>query len=94
MSPRALYIAAYDISDPSRLRRVHKVVKTYATGGQKSVYECFLTPFERRALRRSLLSLIDQREDRFALLRVEERADPILHGIAVPAVDPHFYYLG
>ena len=44
MSKRALYIATYDVADPTRLRKVHHVVKRFATGGQKSVFECFLNP--------------------------------------------------
>ena len=94
MSKRALYIAAYDVADPRRLRKVHKAVKCHATGGQKSVFECFLTPLERSGLVKRVHSLIDEQEDRFALLQIEERTQPILLGIAVPAVDPNFYYVG
>lgn len=94
MSKRALYIAAYDVAAPHRLRKVHEAVKSHATGGQKSVFECFLTPAERLGLMKRVHSLIDEREDRFALLQVEERTQPILLGIAVPAADPDFYYVG
>lgn len=94
MPKRVLYIAAYDVSEPSRLRKVHKAIKRYATGGQKSVFECFLTPGERRALLTEATSIMDEREDRLALLRIEERARPILHGIATPVVDPEFFYVG
>ena len=94
MTKRALYIAAYDVSEPARLRKVHHVVKQHATGGQKSVFECYLTSLEHRDLITQARSLIDEREDRFALLRVEERAQPLLLGIATPPVDPDFYYVG
>ena len=94
MSKRVLYIAAYDVSAPSRLRRIHRVVKTYATGGQKSVFECFLTPLERSELVGAAKRELNLGEDRFALVRVEERTRPILHGIAVPPIDPSFYYVG
>ena len=94
MPKRALYIAAYDVSDPARLRKVHHVVKGYATGGQKSVFECFLTHKERTELLAAAGSLIDEAEDRLALVRVEERAQPMLLGIATPAADPDFYYVG
>ena len=40
---RTLYLIAYDISHPKRLNRVRHFLKNYSTGGQKSVYECFLT---------------------------------------------------
>ncbi len=94
MPKRSLYIAAYDISSPSRLRRVHHQVKGFATGGQKSVFECFLTPAERKQLIFQACTRMDEKEDRFALLRVEERICPFLYGIALPAQDPEFYYVG
>ena len=94
MTRRVLYIAAYDVSEPSRLRKIHHVVKRFATGGQKSVFECFLTPSEREELLAEARALIDEDEDRLALLRVEERARPMLLGIAMPVVDPDFFYVG
>lgn len=36
------YLAAYDVSDPKRLQQALHVLRDYATGGQKSVFECFL----------------------------------------------------
>ena len=94
MPKRSLFIAAYDAASPARLRRVHRVVKAFATGGQKSVFECFLSPIERKTLLVNAREFINEREDRFALLRVEERAAPVLLGIATPPADPHFYYVG
>lgn len=94
MNKRVLYIAAYDVSEPARLRKVHHVVKRFATGGQKSVFECFLTPTEREELLADARELLDEEEDRLALLRVEQRTRPMLLGIAVPASDPDFYYVG
>ena len=94
MSKRSLFIAAYDVANDGRRYQVHRAVKAYATGGQKSVFECFLTPLERRVLLAQGRRLIDARQDRFALLRVEERTEPVLLGIATPPVDPNFYYVG
>ncbi len=94
MPNRALYIAAYDVSDPKRLRMVHRTVKRFATGGQKSVFECFLTPAERSQLLTEARDIIAEEEDRLALLRIEQRAQPILHGIATPVVDPEYYFVG
>ncbi len=94
MSSRSLYIAVYDVSKPSRLRKVHQIVKAYATGGQKSAYECFLSPAERKTLFADVCGVIHEVEDRFAILRVEERAESVLRGIAIPPADPDFYYFG
>ena len=94
MTKRVLHIAAYDIANPARLRKVHQVVRRFATGGQKSVFECFLTPSQRRELLAETCLLIDRDEDCLALLRVEERAQPVLLGAAAPAVDPDIFYVG
>lgn len=94
MTRRVLYIAAYDVSEPSRLRKVHHVVKRFATGGQKSVFECFLTPSEREELLAEAGAIIDEDEDRLMLFRVEERAQPVLLGTAKPVADPDFVYVG
>ena len=94
MPKRHLYIVSYDITDPKRLRRIHKVVKTYATGGQKSAFECFLTASERSELISKSRSIIEETEDRLALIPVETRAQSILCGVALPATDPDYYYVG
>ena len=94
MKHRDLYIAAYDVADPKRLRKILKRVKAHATGGQKSVYECFLTPAERRELLADLRGLIDSDEDRVLLLRLDPRSRVRTMGIGVPPVDPPFFYCG
>jgi CRISPR-associated protein Cas2 len=60
---RTLYLVAYDISHPRRLARALNVVRAYATGGQKSVHECWLLPRELLALQRDLEAIIDHGED-------------------------------
>ena len=46
MPYRSLYIIAYDISAPDRQRHVRRLLQGYATGGQKSLFECWLTAAE------------------------------------------------
>ena len=94
MATTRLYIATYDIADPRRLYRLRQLVRQRATGGQKSVFECFLTSTARHELLAQALSIIDEGEDRFALLQVEERTKSVLLGTAIPAVDPDFQYIG
>ncbi len=91
---RRLYLAAYDVACPKRLRRVLKVVKGHATGGQKSVFECWLTAAERRALLRETRALLRRGEDRFLLLRLDPRQRPVLLGRALPVTDRDFLYMG
>jgi CRISPR-associated protein Cas2 len=94
MSERDLYIAAYDISSARRLRAALKLVKEYATGGQKSAYECFLTPAERRDLLRELRAVIEPIEDRVLLIRLDPRSRVHTLGIAEAPQDPPFFYCG
>lgn len=89
-----MHLAAYDISHSRRLRLALKVAKNYATGGQKSVFECFLTARERGRFSREMEDVIDAALDRFLLLRLEARSPVITLGIAVPPEDPEFYYVG
>lgn len=94
MSHRKLFIAAYDIRDPKRLRKTLKVVRAYASGGQKSVFECFLSAAERRELLAEVGSVIDRDEDSFFLLRLDGCGQVITLGKAVPPQDGSFYYVG
>ncbi|MDV3243486.1 MULTISPECIES: CRISPR-associated endonuclease Cas2 [Methylocaldum] len=94
MSKRSLYIAAYDISDDARLRKALFVLRNYSTGGQKSVFECFLTEAEKRQLIDEVREVIDEEADRFLLLRLDPRMKVRVLGIAVPPADPEFFYVG
>jgi CRISPR-associated protein Cas2 len=91
---RILYLAAYDVADPRRLRQALQAVKVYATGGQKSVYECFLTGAERDALLNEVRRTLDDSEDRFMLVRLDPRSRISTLGIAVKPADPEFFYVG
>ena len=94
MPKRSLFIAAYDVVGDSRRQQVHRTVSAYASGGQKSVFECRLSPLERKTLLTQVRRLINEGEDRFALFRVEERTKPVLLGVATPPTDPSLYYVG
>ena len=91
---RPLYIVAYDIRDPGRLRRVHHVVKGYSTGGQKSVHECFLSEGELSALRRDLWGVMDSQEDSLVILRLDPRMGVHVLGRGVKPRDEPFFYFG
>jgi len=94
MKGRSLYLAAYDVSDPPRLIATLKTVRCHATGGQKSVYECFLNREERRALLARVEGLIDWECDRFFLLRLDARSVFRTLGKGVPPLDNDFFYQG
>lgn len=93
MTQRTLYLAAYDITTPSRLAAALKLVRAYATGGQKSVHEIFLTTGEKSALLRDMAALL-QELDRFLLLRLDARSEFLNRGNGHRPADPDYFYLG
>jgi CRISPR-associated protein Cas2 len=94
MAKRDLFLVAYDIASAQRLRRVLHTVKTFSTGGQKSVHECFLSKGERLALRSELDRIIDHQDDRVMFLRLGETTRSRSLGIGVPPKNPSFFYMG
>lgn len=93
MSTRLLYLAAYDVSDPRRLQHALHVLRDYATGGQKSVFECFLSDAERQRLLSEVAQVLDLGEDRFFLVRLDPRSKVRTLGIAVKPADTSYFYV-
>jgi len=94
MTARTLYIAGYDISDTKRLRLALAVLKEFSTGGQKSVFECFLTPAERQELLDRVSAILNKDEDRFLLIRLDPRAEVRTYGKAVVPENPLYFVIG
>lgn len=94
MEKRRLFVAAYDIRDPARLRRGLAVLKDFALGGQRSVFECYLTQVERRDLLKRIATVIEPDDDRFVLLRLHRRARVQVMGIAMAPADDRYFYVG
>ena len=92
MSDRDFFLAAYDVADHRRRRAALKLARGYATGGQRSVHECFLTPAERGELLLNLADVLDEGEDRFVLLRLDPRARVYTLGAALAPADPPYFY--
>lgn len=88
-----LHLAAYDVADPKRLQQALHVLRNYATGGQKSVFECFLSEAEKRALLDAVAAVLDLEEDRFFVVRLDPRSKVQTLGIAVRPVDPSYFYI-
>lgn len=94
MSQRQLYLAAYDISCNRRLRKALRVLRGFASGGQKSVFECFLSAAEKARLLEEMQLVIDAEEDRFMLLKLSGAKHIRTLGKAVLPQDGSFYYVG
>lgn len=91
--PRRLYLAAYDITHPRRLRIALERVKGYATGGQKSAYECWLSESEKTALLHDMALVLEEDEDSFLLIGLDPRARVHTLGTAEPPADLTAFYI-
>lgn len=69
---RRRYLAAYDICDDKRLRRVHKTMKEFGFALQYSVFVCDLDASEKTELKMRVLPIMDQREDSLMLVDLGE----------------------
>ncbi len=91
---RALYLVAYDISKPSRLRKTLIVLKDYASGGQKSAFECYLTAGERAELLFRVEQIMDADDDSFLVIKLTNRDAVNILGCAIKPADELYTYLG
>lgn len=91
---RHLHLACYDVSEPERLLAALRLTRAYATGGQKSVHELYLSPSERTHLIEDMSALLDLNTDRFLLLRLDPRSKVHALGTAVRPADPDHFYIG
>lgn len=87
---RSLYLVAYDVCNPRRMRRVCKYLTGFKVGGQKSVYECWLTPAELRVMRGELDQLMEPGEDRLHIVALDPRMKTLCFGLAAP-FEPTFF---
>jgi len=89
---RRLYIVAYDISHPKRLRRVFRTLKGYGQHLQFSVFRCDLTPSQRLQLAAKLGETIEHTEDQVMFVDLgpsEGRAHSIVYlGKPGPSGEP------
>lgn len=91
---RRLFIAAYDVRNDTRLRHMLYVLKGYASGGQKSVFECYLGKAELEELVHEVATVLNLKEDRFALTAMSPCNSVDTLGIAVKPADPEYFYIG
>ncbi len=94
MTHRNLYIASYDVSDDKRLRAAHRILRAYASGRQKSVFECLLSDAEQQRLMAEVADVIDPVEDRFLMVRLDPRSAVRTLGRAVAPSNPPQFYVG
>jgi CRISPR-associated protein Cas2 len=57
------YLAAYDIADPKRLKKIARLMESYGIRVQKSVFEFNLGDSRMKALKIDIAKVIDETED-------------------------------
>lgn len=65
---RRCYLVCYDVRDPKRLRRVHKLMKAYGEPWQYSVFYCTLKSIDRVRLETALRETMNQKEDQVLIV--------------------------
>lgn len=65
---RRRYVVAYDIRNPTRLRRVHKTMKCFGYPLQYSVFICDLDAREKITMRQEVGEIINHRADSIAIV--------------------------
>lgn len=94
MTQRSLFLAAYDVADPRRLKLSLELIKGHATGGQKSAYECYLNDTEKYRLLHDICLVLNEEADSFLLIGLDPRSRVFTLGRAVEPADPEHFYLG
>ena len=87
---RTLFLVCYDVSCPKRLNRVRKYLTGYKIGGQKSVFECWLTPGDLIEVRVTLSGLLDPATDRAHIFQLDPRMSRDFLGVAKQPVTDVF----
>jgi CRISPR-associated protein Cas2 len=90
---RQPYLAAYDITDNRQRRAALRLLRAYATGGQKSVHEVWLTAVEKREVLSGMEEILDE-NDRFMLLRLDPRSPAVVIGQGQAPANPDYFYIG
>lgn len=67
MPDRTRYLLAYDIADPRRLRRVHRVANDFGEPLQYSLFVCDLTGVELSRLKGCLMEEVKTTEDSISI---------------------------
>jgi len=75
VSGRRRYLAAYDVHDPKRLRRVHKVMKAFGWPMQYSVFICDLDSMELVDLKLAATHELDHSADSVAIIDLGDPAE-------------------
>lgn len=67
---RQYVLVSYDIAEPKRLQKVHKLMRGYGDGFQDSVFLCQLSDKEEAIMIVKLKEIVKESEDQVVIIRL------------------------
>ena len=80
---RRCYLVCYDVRDPKRLRRVHKLMKAYGEPWQYSIFYCTLKDIDRVRLESQLRETVNLKEDQVLIVDLGSNEDAARESAAI-----------
>lgn len=78
---RRCYLVCYDIRNPKRLQKVHRIMKGYGEAWQFSVFFCILKEIDRVRLQSNLEDEMNLKEDRVIIIDLGGNEDSARNSI-------------
>jgi CRISPR-associated protein Cas2 len=72
---RRCYLVCYDVRDPKRLRRTHRLMKAYGEPWQYSVFYCTLKDIDRVRLENALRDVLNLKVDQVLIVDLGSNED-------------------
>lgn len=72
---RTRYVLAYDISDPSRWRRIYRIARDFGDPLQFSVFLCDLSDKDKAVLQQRVEEVVSRDDDQVVLIRLRPTED-------------------
>ncbi len=74
---RRCFLVSYDVRDPKRLRKVHRLMKAYGEPWQFSVFYCVLRDIDRVRMENDLRAEVDLRADQVLIIDLGGRDEEV-----------------
>jgi CRISPR-associated protein Cas2 len=88
---KSVYLIAYDVADPKRLRYTYRKLCGFGTPLQYSVFRCELAPMQLQKLKEGLWTILNLAEDRVMVVNlgpVGARGDDCVEFWGNPRIEP------
>ncbi len=85
---RRCYLVCYDIRDPKRLRRTHKLMKAFGEPWQYSVFYCTLKDIDRVRLENELREVVNLKVDQVLIVDLGSNEEAVRGSTAVLGAPP------